>query len=250
MKRNDWIGMAASLLLHAGLLALFTIVTAARPEPQPLGFIEVDLGPIASGRAVRQGEQSSPVKEVRQEQQKTAEKPKAAPPRDAKPVRLPEQKVDVPDAEKVRTPKTEKVAPEKSTQEADVIRDKPEPEPKPVTPKSSGTADGKTGAESGKDGAGEEEAKSAPYQIEGLNRDIVFGPPPAYREQVNATIRFRIVVNPRGQVVSAVPVRKANPSLESAARDVLLARWRFNPLPPNAPQDNQVGVVTFHFRLE
>jgi protein TonB len=71
---------------------------------------------------------------------------------------------------------------------------------------------------------------------------------PQYTEQVNAVIRVRITVAPSGRVTRRIPLIKGNPGLEQAVMNALL-NWRFNPLPPNAPQEEQTGVVTFRFQL-
>ena len=57
---------------------------------------------------------------------------------------------------------------------------------------------------------------------------------------------------PPGQersIVQRIPLLKGNPSLEKSVMETL-STWRFNPLPPNAPQEHQVGTITFRFRLE
>jgi protein TonB len=81
-----------------------------------------------------------------------------------------------------------------------------------------------------------------------LNRTPVSTPPPIYAEKVNAVIRIRIVVDPQGHIVQRIPLIKGNARLEEAVMDAL-QNWRFNPLPPNAPQENQIGQVTFRFTL-
>lgn len=87
-----------------------------------------------------------------------------------------------------------------------------------------------------------------PFQIEGLNRSPVTTPAPEYAERVNGLVRVRITVDPQGRIVQRVPLIKGNPGLEQAVMDALHS-WRFNPLPPEAPQVNETGVITFRFRL-
>ncbi len=103
--------------------------------------------------------------------------------------------------------------------------------------------------ETGDPGEGATEEASAPYNIEGLDRDPEFAPLPSYTEKVNARIRVQITVNPEGRIVKRIPLIKGNPKLEAAVMDAL-QRWRFNPLPSEAPQENQTGTITFTFRLE
>ena len=71
---------------------------------------------------------------------------------------------------------------------------------------------------------GTDERKSAPFQIEGLNRVPVTAPIPAYSERVNAVIRIRIVVDPQGRVVQRIPLLKGNPSLERSVMETLIHR--------------------------
>lgn len=249
MNRNDWIGMATSLALHALLLVAFAFMMAAAPEPQPLGFIEVEMGPFTSGRPVQRADVDAPSPAPRQpaqQQQTTQARPE--PPREARPVRLPKAPADTPDPERLRQSETEQISPETRDNPATGQPSEPKEET-PVQPLGSGARDGTTGAADGDQGAGTDATKAAPFLIEGLNRDVLAAPAPAYREKVNATIVFNVVVNPAGQIVSAFPVRKANATLERAITDAL-RRWRFNRLPANAPQVNQTGTVTFRFRLE
>ena len=249
MKKNDWIGLGASVALHAVLLFLFTFLTAASPDQQQLGFIEVEFGQFAEGRPVRQSAQESPDASETETTRPQEEEPEAAPPEEAKPVDLPDQPEEISDPDETATPETESVSPETQNNEADVQDPEPTPESQPVKPLGSGAVDGTAGDQSGDEGEGSDEQKSAPYQIEGLNRDPIRTVLPDYREKVNAEIRMRITVDPRGQVVQRIPLMKGNPALEQAVMDAL-DRWRFNPLPSNVPQESQTGVVTFRFRLE
>jgi protein TonB len=105
------------------------------------------------------------------------------------------------------------------------------------------------GDEAGDPGTGAQEEAAAPYDIEGLDRDPQRAPLPRYAEKVNARIRVQITVNPEGRIVRRIPLRKANPQLEAAVMSAL-QQWRFNALPPGAPQQNQTGTITFTFRLE
>ena len=95
----------------------------------------------------------------------------------------------------------------------------------------------------------DEESKSAPLQIEGLNRTLVRNPLPIYAEKVNSIVRVRVTVNPRGEITQMIHLLKGNPKMEEAVIKALRG-WRFNPLPPNVPQENQTGTITFRFRLE
>lgn len=250
MKKNDWIGLTTSVALHALLLFAFTFLTAAKPDQQDLGFIEVELGPFSEGRPVQQARVENP--DAAQEQQKEEpeqQKAEASAPKEAKPVDLPDEPEEIADDDKIVSPETETISPEKKNNPEEVRKTEPKEESSPVKPLGSGTPDGAAGAQSGSEGEGADELKAAPYQIEGLNRTALFAPLPSYREKVNATIRVRITVDPQGRIIRRIPLIKGSPSLEKAAMDAL-SRWKFNPLPPNAPQEPQTGTITFHFRLE
>lgn len=251
MSREDWFGLGVSLALHAVLFLMFAFITIGAAEEQQLGFVEVEFGPIVDGRPVQKTDvEQPPSEDTRQEPEPRPQpEPRAAAPKSAKPVDLPDQVMDSNEPEKVSTPDTPKVSPEKASNEADVRKPDPKPETRPVVPLGGGTPDGTAGASSGDQGSGAEEARTAPFQIEGLNRNPLQSPLPRYAEKVNATIKVRITVDPQGRVIRQLPLLKGNPALEQAVLDAL-QRWRFNALPPNAPQDNQTGVITFRFRLE
>ncbi|MFQ5571544.1 MAG: energy transducer TonB [Rhodothermales bacterium] len=250
MKKNDWYGLGASLVLHLFLLLAFSVMSMGVVEPELIGYIEVDLGPFTQGQAVRRvvENQPQPVEQPDPEPEEEIE-PEAAPPDEAKPVELPDPPEEIIDEEQLETPEAETISPVEQNNPAEVEDPEPTPEPTPVQPLGGGSTDGSTGNPQGEPGDEEDEQKTAPFQIEGLNRSTVFAPAPVYAEKVNADIKVRITVNPQGRIIRTFPVMKGNPTLEKAVRDAL-SRWRFNALPPNAPQENQTGIVTFRFRLE
>lgn len=251
MKKNDWIGLGTSVLLHALLVAFFSWLNVGASDPQPIGYIQVDFGEFSEGRPVRATPETTP--EVEPEPPKEAPEPveepevEQSPPAEARPVDLPDE--EVVDEEKIDAPETQEIAPETQPDPAETIGPETQPEAEPIRPLGGGDPNGTTGAETGDDGEGQEEVAAAPFQIEGLNRRPVQTPLPRYAEKVNATIRVRITVDPQGRIVQRIPLIKGNPSLEQAVMDAL-QRWRFNPLPANAPQEPQTGTITFQFRLE
>jgi protein TonB len=251
MKKNDWIGLGASLAAHAMLLFLMTFLTAATPEMEQLGFVEVEFGPFTEGQRVQQAPVETPdaVQDQPVEEPVEPEVEEVSPPEEAKPVDLPDQPEEIADEDVISSPETETVSPEEQNNPEEVQEDEPDVTSEPIRPLGSGTPDGIAGAESGDEGEGSEEQQTAPFQIEGLDRNALFSPLPTYGEKVNATIRIRITVDPQGRIVQRLPLLKGNPTLEQSVMDAL-SRWKFNPLPPNAPQEVQTGVVTFHFRLE
>ncbi len=252
LSKNDWIGLGASVGLHLVLLVLFTFMNLGVSDPQPVGYIQVEFGDFAEGQPVRRTPDPRPeVQEVVPDPEPEPveqPEPQTAPPEDARPVDLPDQP-EVVDEEKITSPETETISPEEQNDPAPVVGPEPKPERPPVQPLGGGDPEGRAGAEQGDDGEGQDARKTAPFQIEGLDRRPVQTPLPVYREKVNATIRVRITVDPQGRIVGRLPLIKGNPALEQAVMDAL-QQWRFNPLPANAPQENQTGTITFVFRLE
>ena len=51
-----------------------------------------------------------------------------------------------------------------------------------------------------------------------------------------------------GAVGRVVPVKKSDPRLEVLAMNYL-RQWRFTPLPSDATQDEQWGIIPFKFRI-
>lgn len=247
MKRNDWYGLGSSLLLHLLLLLAFGIMNLGVSEPEPLGYIEVDFGPVAQGRQVQRAVEDQPATEDEPEEEPEEEvEEEVAPPEEAKPVELPDQPEEIIDEVKVEEPETETIAPVEQNNPAEVEEPEPVPEPEPVQPLGGGTSDGDTGEPDGDPGPAEDEQKTAPFNIEGLNRTTVYAPLPRNTEAANIAIQVRVTVDPQGRVIRIFPTQKGNPSLERAVRDAL-QRWRFNALPSNAPQVAQTGFVTFRF---
>ena len=69
MKRDDWYGMGTSLLLHLLLLLVFGILNLGVSEPEPLGYIEVEFGPVAQGRQVQRAVEDQPATEDEPEEE-------------------------------------------------------------------------------------------------------------------------------------------------------------------------------------
>ena len=208
--------------------------------------IEVDFGSFSEGRPVSRAAyrpvDPAPDPEPQEEQPEQ-------PPEVVQPVDLPET-IEVP----------ETTDPVEDTEDPDqsVAVAPPEPESvdeveeteaeTPIRPLGAGDPEGDSEEGLGEEGTSNEETARAPFQIEGLNRVAVQTIVPRYTAQENAVISVRITVGPTGRIVSRFLLRKGSPQLEQAVMNALL-NWRFNPLPPNAPQENQTGVVTFRFQL-
>jgi len=238
MQTSDWIGLGVSVLLHGLLALLFAALTASSPPPRQLGYVEVEFGDFQAGQPVDATE---------------AVETAAAPEDDTEtpePETEPEEETPEPETQPVDLPEEES-APEETVPPEEEETEPPETEPEPERDQAADEQEPSEdpGDAEGDPGEGATEEASAPYNIEGLDRDPQFAPLPEYAEKVNARIRVRITVDPDGRVVRRVPLIKDNPELESAVMEAL-QRWRFNALPPGAPQENQTGTVTFTFRLE
>jgi len=250
LQKNDWVGVGASVGVHLVVILILSLMVTAATEDVPVGFIEVEFGQFSEGRpTIRAPKQiePDPVPPVEVEQDEI-QKAAVAPPEEVKPVDLPDADIDFPDEDVIESPEAETVQPEEVQAQEEVIEDEAQPETQTVQPLGSGSLDATDGKDVGDEGTSNQATRASPFQIEGLNRAPIMTPMPGYSENVNAIITIQITVNPQGRVIRRVPVVKGNPRLEQAVMDALL-RWRFNPLPPNAPQESQTGRVTFRFTL-
>jgi len=91
------------------------------------------------------------------------------------------------------------------------------------------------------------------YRIEGAvaNRTVVYRIIPEYPEnlQTQGVIRIRFTVLPNGNIGEMIPIIKSDATLEKITLDAL-RQWRFNPLPDDAPQRIEQGVITFRYLLK
>jgi len=89
-----------------------------------------------------------------------------------------------------------------------------------------------------------------PYDInwEGGAREVLVDPLPAYPDNIfkEVILKFRIEVLPNGTVNEIIPLQKGEATLENIAKQTL-TQWVFNPLENSAPQEKQIGTVTFRF---
>jgi len=97
-----------------------------------------------------------------------------------------------------------------------------------------------------------ESSGQTPYQIEGqaASRTVVYKVIPQYPEnlQKQAMIKIRFTVLANGHVGEMIPVIKSDAQLEKITLDAL-RQWQFNPLPAEAPQHVERGVITFRYLL-
>lgn len=98
-----------------------------------------------------------------------------------------------------------------------------------------------------------ESSGQTPFQIEGqaASRTVVYKVIPAYPEdrQEQATVKISFTVLPNGHIGEIIPVIKSDALLEKITLDAL-RQWRFNPLPSDAPQRVERGVITFRYLLK
>ncbi len=73
-------------------------------------------------------------------------------------------------------------------------------------------------------------------------------PPPSVAVESESEIELRFWILPNGAVGRVIPMKKSDPRLEAVAINYL-RHWRFTPLPSDALQDEQWGVIPFKFRI-
>ena len=85
----------------------------------------------------------------------------------------------------------------------------------------------------------------------GGKRELLKGDLPKYPHGVNlnAQIKLRVVVQPRGTIKSVQPVRKGDTRLENAAI-IEVRSWRFQSLQYTQPALDQICTITFNFKVK
>ena len=90
---------------------------------------------------------------------------------------------------------------------------------------------------------------TSPITGPAAERQVIFQPPlPSVTVDSETELELRFWILPNGAVGRIVPVKKADPRLEALAISYL-RYWRFTPLPSEAPQDEQWGIIPFKFRI-
>jgi Gram-negative bacterial TonB protein C-terminal len=80
-------------------------------------------------------------------------------------------------------------------------------------------------------------------------RQVIFQPPPPrVTVESESEIELRFWILPNGAVGRVVPMKKSDPRLEALVINYL-RHWRFTPLPSDALQDEQWGIIPFKFRI-
>jgi len=82
-------------------------------------------------------------------------------------------------------------------------------------------------------------------------RNKISGILPKYPENTNkeAQVKLQITVSPDGEILKIIPLQKADYVFENSAISALRT-WKFEKLKSNQPLENQIGIITFNFKLE
>ena len=247
-SKSERNGILGSVVVHSLLFVAFYFVEA-KPEPvDQLGYIQVEFGEFAEGRAVKSVPESVPEPTPPPEEPEVEETPEEVDPLDSKPVDLPDAE-PLPEEPEIESPDTETEAIIAEEPEEEPAEEDQQERPAEVKPLGSGETDSNSGAESGDPGSGQDAEEASPFFIEGLERNLLGRFLPANSAGVNADIKVRIFVGPDGTVKRTILVQKGDPQLDMQAL-IAVRKWKFNELPPNAPQELQEGVVTFKFRVD
>ncbi|MDZ7755006.1 energy transducer TonB [Rhodohalobacter sp.] len=267
--KEDRFGLAVTGAIHLVLFIIAILYTINMDYDNRPAYIEVTLGEFQSGTIAEQAE-------VQEEEVATRPNPAEEEPEDpdpeiidpvetpqqpeeevAKPVELPEQQEEIQSEEVVETPETEVIDPQNVEVEEEVDEEVVPPvaqEAEEVQEgvETSGVVEGTTGETNVEEGTGNDEDRSAPYELQwegDLERSPMVQPMPDNQTNEEATITVRFEVHPDGSLGRVVPLRKMNPELE---REVMrtLRSWRFSRLPSGVPQESQWGRITFNFVVE
>lgn len=268
LDNEDRFALSITGGVHVALVIFFLLYSFSMEQNVRPSFIEVEFGEFQSGSPAEYAEEQAEQVATRpdpsdtepenpepetpdpvEEQQSTTEET-------TKPVDVPDEVEEV-EAEEVETPDTDKVEPEEETsteeqQEVTVPPMTEEDEVQQEGAETSGSEQGNTGERDVDQGTGNEQEKSAPYELswnDDIDRSPTRQPLPSNVADAEATITIQFEVKPDGTVGEIVPLKKMNRELE---REVIqtLRSWRFSRLPSGVPQESQTGTITFRFVLE
>lgn len=265
---EDQFALAVTGGVHLVLFVIFLLYTFSIEANVRPSFIEVEFGEFKTGTPAEYAEEQAEQVATRPDPSET--EPEDPEPETPDPVEEQQttteetvKQVDVPDEveevdeEELETPDTDKVEPEEETateeqKEVTVPPKTEEDEVQQEGAESSGDEQGNTGELDADQGTGNQQEKSAPYELnwEGdVDRDPMVQPLPENTTDEEATITIRFEVKPDGTIGRIVPLKKMNPELEREVMSTLRS-WRFSRLPSRVPQQSQWGVITFRFVLE
>ncbi|MCC5913292.1 MAG: TonB family protein [Balneolaceae bacterium] len=269
INKEDRFGLSVTGILHLIILLIALFYMVSFDIDNRPAYIDVTLGEFRSGTAAEQAE-------VQREEVATRPNPAETQPEDpdpeitqpvdepqqpeeetARPVDLPDEIEEIVSDEVVETPETDVIDPEVLEPIEDVVEEEVPPQTIEDEQIQEGVAEsgderGTRGEVDVDQGTGNDPDHSAPYDLQwegDLNRDPLAQPEPRNLTNQEATIRVRIEVDPRGNIVGIRPIIRMNPELEREVMNTL-RNWRFSPLPSGVPQENQVGTITFRFVLD
>lgn len=268
LNNEDRFALSVTGGIHIALLIFFLLYTFTNNTNVRPSFIEVEFGEFRTGTPTQYAEEkaekvaTSPNPSETKPDNPEPEKPdpveeqQTTTEETTKPVDVPDQTEEVQE-EEVKTPETDKIDPkqETATEEQKEVTIPPKTEKDEVQQEgaeTSGDEQGNTGELNADQGTGNQQEKSAPYELkwEGdIERNPMVQPLPDNTTDSEATITIRFEVKPDGSLGRIIPLKKMNPDLE---REVMrtLRSWRFSRLPPGVPQQSQWGTITFRFVLE
>lgn len=252
--KQAWFG---SIVLHAlaALLMFFTYTAGSLPEPQfvemswgaaPSTLAEVPTKALETGAPVQSGEQASAL----------SDNAVALPTRSN--ITSPEEVINVPAARKLEAnegPSAASVGDKKlaADNRENVVSSAVTGSKEKIAAESPSPT-GELSAPVGYGGVASSIGDNVSYSIQwkgGGNRQLLRGDLPKYPAGVNlnAQIKLRVVVQPRGTIKLVQPLRKGDTRLENAAiKEVRL--WRFESLQYTQPALDQVCTITFNFRVK
>ena len=91
---------------------------------------------------------------------------------------------------------------------------------------------------------------SVAWQDGGI-RNKTSGNMPRYPENSNkeVQIKVQVTVEPDGSITRIIPLQKADHAFENAVI-IALKTWKFEKLRQGVPEESQIGIITFNFKLE
>lgn len=272
MARETVVAWIGSIAFHLVAAAVFFFVHLSQPDPQQQEFVEFtfgggvasSFGPMPKGDVLPEGTPPLPAQGVTPATGEEGKVPEGVG------VDVPVRQNIAPTEEVVNMPATKKMSANDSPAPtlggtkgvADAQR---EPAPSSSTlgfPEGKEGVTGKPGIPGGSDvappfnagGVGGSIESNVSYDVKwvgGGRRDLVSGSLPKYPAgvNVNAQIRLRVVVQPRGTIKAIQPLRKGDTRLENAAiREV--RSWRFQSLQRAQPALDQICTITFNFKVK
>jgi outer membrane biosynthesis protein TonB len=265
MTRETTVGWIGSIAFHIAAGVMFFLVRPSQPDSQQQEFFEFSFGggmassfgPMPKGDVLPEGAAPPPVGQAGVVATGVG-------------VDLPTQQNVLPSDEVVNARPTRKLEandnpvtmPGERKGMADVQREAPASSSALGFPGGKENAVGKPGIPTGSDvalpfnagGAGSSIGENISYNVQwagGRSRNLISGDLPKYPPGVNveAQIRLRVVVQPRGTIKSIQPLRKGDTRLENAAIKEVRS-WRFQSLQGAQPALDQVCTIIFNFKVK